>query len=402
MSKTLTILTNELVSTLRRKGFIITTLAIPVLALLGVLVMSLINIMSGQDDEISQIGIVDQTGKFNQFLIQKNVEFIQYDSEGQAVDNLVDGNIKEYIIIPPDYMETGNIYYFSTKTSITPPSYLTAATRDFLIDNLISDKLEPELTSRLQSPMNISSITLNEEGEISDGQGGFGAWIIAYLFAILLMLSIFTASGYLLQGLSEEKENRVMEVLLSSVSTRQMITGKVLGLGIAGLIQIVFWLLSASLMLNAAGNIGQIFSGIQFPADVITLGLVYFILGYLLFAILMAGTGAVSPTMRDSQQFTVVFSLIAAVPFFLMTFIIENGDHIVNIILTLFPLTAPLTVMMRINAGIPLWEIILSIILMSGTIVGLTLLVSRIFRVYLLMYGKPPGWKEIYRSIKQA
>jgi ABC-2 type transport system permease protein len=402
MSKTLTILTNELVSTLRRKGFIITTLAIPVLALLGVLVMSLINIMSGQDDEISQIGIVDQTGKFNQFLIQKNVEFIQYDSEGQAVDNLVDGNIEEYIIIPPDYMETGNIYYFSTKTSITPPSYLTAAARDFLIDNLISDKLEPELTSRLQSPMNISSITLNEEGEISDGQGGFGAWIIAYLFAILLMLSIFTASGYLLQGLSEEKENRVMEVLLSSVSTRQMITGKVLGLGIAGLIQIVFWLLSASLMLNAAGNIGQIFSGIQFPADVITLGLVYFILGYLLFAILMAGTGAVSPTMRDSQQFTVVFSLIAAVPFFLMTFIIENGDHIVNIILTLFPLTAPLTVMMRINAGIPLWEIILSIILMSGTIVGLTLLVSRIFRVYLLMYGKPPGWKEIYRSIKQA
>jgi ABC-2 type transport system permease protein len=216
-------------------------------------------------------------------------------------------------------------------------------------------------------------------------------------------MSIFTASGFLLQGLSEEKENRVMEVLLSSVSPRQLITGKVLGLGAAGLVQIALWLVSFRLLLPfASSSIGGLFSTLQFPPSIIILSLIYFILGYLLYAILMAGVGAIAPTVQMGQQMSAIFSMMSAIPFVFMVFIIENGDHIVNIILSLFPLTAPLTVMMRLGQGIPVWEIIASIVLLGLTIWGCLALSARIFRTFLLMYGKTPSFKDVMRSLRQA
>ena len=156
-------------------------------------------------------------------------------------------------------------------------------------------------------------------------------------------MSIFTASGYLLQGLSEEKENRVMEILLSSVSTAQLITGKVLALGVAGLIQIVVWLISGFALIRiASSSIGGYFATLSFPPEVITLSLIYFILGYFLYAILMAGVGAIAPTQRDGQQMSIIFTMFGAIPYFLMPFIIENGEHFVTKILTIFPLTRAL------------------------------------------------------------
>jgi len=265
------------------------------------------------------------------------------------------------------------------------------------------EQLSPDIMARLQAPLAVSSIVLDRSGQIDEGQNGWGAWVISYLFGLLLVMSIFTVSGYLLQGLSEEKENRVMEILLSSVSTRQLITGKVLGLGAAGLIQMIFWLFSAwGLLSLASSSIGGIFSSMQFPVSVIALSLVYFILGYFLFAILLAGIGAIVPTVRDGQQLSVMVTLLGSIPFFMMTFIIENGDHLLNIILTLFPLTAPLTVMMRINAGIPVWELATSVILMILSITGSLYIVSRLFRTYLLMYGKTPGLKALVRSLRQS
>ncbi len=152
------------------------------------------------------------------------------------------------------------------------------------------------------------------------------------------------------------------------------------------------WLLSGyGLITLAAGSIGGFFTTLHFPVSVVALSLVYFILGYFLFSILMAGVGAIAPTQRDGQQMSVIFTLFSAIPYFLMPFIIENGEHIVSKILTIFPLTAPLTAMIRLNNGIPLWEILTSVVALILAFYGSLLLVSKIFRVYLLMYGKTPG-----------
>jgi ABC-2 type transport system permease protein len=360
-------------------------------------------IQPSTEDEIKSIGYIDQVGMFEDYTQQGKIELLAYSSEEQAKADLLGQKIKEYFVIPSDYIATGLITRYSLNTDLEPPADVISAGQNFLINNLVKDKLSPEIIERVKYPALLSSVVLDKEGNVADGQGGFGAWIISYLFGILLLMSIFTASGYLLQGLSEEKENRVMEILLSSVSTNQLITGKVLGLGVSGLIQMAFWLLSAwGLLQLASGTIGGMFTNMQFPTSVVVLGLIYYILGYFLFAILMAGAGAIAPTVRDAQQMSVAFSLLAAIPFVLMTFIIENGDHIVNKILTLFPFTAPLTVMMRLNSGVPVWEIVVSVILLGLTIVACLWLASKIFRIYLLMYGKTPGWREVVKSLRQA
>jgi ABC-2 type transport system permease protein len=405
MNKTLIILKDELKGTLKRKGFIITSLVLPVLAILAILIYNIAGSIAKPPSEIEvqKVGYVDQTGLFTQYQQQNNIEMVAYDSEQLAKADLLDSKIKEYLVIPADYVATGQVTRYTLNTDLTPPTDVVQAAKYFIVSNLVKDKISPDIMERVKTPLIESSVVLDKTGNVAEGQGGFGAWIIAYLFGLLLLMSIFTASGYLLQGLSEEKENRIMEVLLSSVSSRQLIMGKVLGLGAAGLIQMIFWLIAAwGLLAIAASNIGGLFVGLEFPVGVIILSLLYYILGYTLFAILMAGTGAIVPTVRDGQQISVIFSLLASIPFILMTFIIENGDHVLNIILTLFPFTAPMTVMMRLNAGIPFWEYVVSIVLLVGSIVGCLLLVSKLFRVYLLMYGKTPGWREVVKTLRQA
>ncbi|HSW58286.1 MAG TPA: ABC transporter permease [Dehalococcoidales bacterium] len=405
MNKTGLIFKNELLTTLRRKGFIITTLALPVLGALALLVFQIVStiIQPDRTEEITRVGYVDQVGIFQGFTQQDRVHLIAYDTPLAANQALVAGEIKEYLVIPPDYLVTGLIGRFTMRTEIEAPAGTVSAIETFLVGNLLRDAVSPEVAARVFNPLFLSNVILDESGQPSTGRGGLEGYLIAYVFAFLLLMSIFTASGYLLQGLSEEKENRVMEILLSSVSTRQLITGKVLALGAVGLIQIVLWLVSGFILVRIASDtIGGLFATLTFPPEVIILCLVYFVLGYFVYAVLMAGIGAVAPTQRDGGQMSLILTLSGSVPFMLMPFIIENSTHVVTRILTLFPLTAPLTVMIRINSGVPLWEILLSLLLLALSIWGGLLLASKVFRIYLLMYGKTPGLKEIIRSLRQA
>jgi ABC-2 type transport system permease protein len=405
MNRTAVIFKDELFTTLKRKGFILTTLALPVLGLLGIILFQLISGAAKPSSltDVPRIGYVDQVGIFNQYTQQGKNLLVAYSSSEQAKQDLVAGNIKEYFVIPDDYLNTGSVTRYSMKTELEPPADILNASRDFLISNLLRDNVSFEVATRIKSPLVLSSVVLDKAGNIASGQGGFGAYAVSYIFSILLIMSIFTASGYLLQGLSEEKENRIMEILLSSVSTRQLITGKVLALGASGLIQIIVWLLTGYALISlGSASIGGYFTTLHFSSSVIFLSLIYFILGYFLFAILMAGVGAIAPTQRDGQQMSIIFSLLGAIPFFLMPFIIENGEHLVTKILTIFPLTAPLTVMIRINSAIPIWELVVSVSVLILTGYGCLLLASRIFRTYLLMYGKTPGWREIIKSLRQS
>jgi ABC-2 type transport system permease protein len=217
-------------------------------------------------------------------------------------------------------------------------------------------------------------------------------------------MAIFSSSGYLLQGLGEEKENRIMEILLSSVSARQLLTGKVLGLGAAGLVQIIVWLLSAVFLMRwVSTTTGGILSTLQIPGNLLVLSIVYFILGYLFFAILMAGVGAIGATARESQQMSMLFLMPVWIPFWVLFFLVRNPDHVINTVLTMIPVTAPTMVFIRLGtSGIPTWELVLSISLLVAAIIGALVLAAKAFRVFLLMYGKTPRLGEIIRSLREA
>jgi ABC-2 type transport system permease protein len=405
MNKTLLIFRHEFVYTLKRVGFIIMTLIVPVLALLGIVIFQIVSeVMKPTVAEIVNIGYVDQIGDFAGYTAQGKIQFTPFDHPELATAALIDKSVSEYIVVSPDYLTTGAINRYTLEKQLDTPPETAAAIKNFLTSNMLAGKVSENIAILVESPLKIAVTRLTETGAVATEQGGYANLLIPAIFSLLLALSLTFSSNYLLQGLGEEKESRLIEVLLSSVSTRQLLTGKVLGLGAAGLIQVAVWLISAPLLLNlASSTFGGFFSNIQLPGSFVVLGIVYFVLGYLLFAVLSAGVGAISPNAREGQQLAAIFTVLAISPLWFSSALMFLPKNPIWVFLTIFPITAPVEVMLRLGvSGVPGWQLAVSIIVMALSIVGIMLLSVRVLRTYLLMYGKRPGLGEILRNLRNG
>jgi ABC-2 type transport system permease protein len=405
MNKTLLIFRHEFIYTLKRVGFIIMTLIVPVLALLGIGIFHLVSeIMKPAVVETVNVGYVDQISGFEEYTVQGKIKFTRFDTPDLATAALIGKSVSEYIVISPDYLATGAINRYTLEKQLDTPPETAAAIKNFLTSNMLAGKVPENITILVQSPLHIMVTRLTETGEVAPEQGGYANLIVPAIFGLLLALSLTFSSAYLLQGLGEEKESRLIEVLLSSVSTRQLLTGKVLGLGAAGLIQVAVWLISAPLLLHlSSSTFGGFFRNIQLPGNFIVLGIVYFILGYLLFAVISAGIGAITPNAREGQQLATIFTLLAIAPLWFSSALMIFPKSALWVVLTIFPFTAPVEVMLRLGvSGVPAWQLAVSIAVMALCIVGALLLSIRVLRIYLLMYGKRPGFGEILRNLRNA
>jgi len=404
MNKTLLILRHEFLNAIKRKAFIIMTLIVPVLALIGIGVFQLISAGESPVVEAVTIGYVDEVGGFDQYTTQGYVELVHFDTPGDAKAALINGDVSEYFVIPSDYLSTGVINRYTLERQLETPLGIATVIKNFLTSNMLAGKVPPETVYRIEAPLDLVTTRLTETGEVATEQGGYGNVIIPGIFALLLALSLQLFSSYMVEGLGNEKESRLIEVLLSSVSPRQLLTGKVFGLGAAGLVQVVVWLASLPLLLNlASSTIGGFFSTIQLPANFLVLGIVYFILGYLLFAALSAGVGAISPSTHEGQLLVPIYALLAFVPLWFASLLFVFPDSPIWTVLTIFPVTAPMAVMLRLGVtGIAAWELAVSLAVLVLSIIMVMFLAIRAFRVYLLMYGKRPAWGEIIRSLRSG
>jgi ABC-2 type transport system permease protein len=404
MNKTLLIFRHEFVHMIKRKGFIILTLIVPVLALVGIGIFQLVSTDEPPLVETVTIGYVDEAGGFDEYTTQGYVELVRFDTPSDATAALINSDISEYFVIPSDYLTTGVINRYTLKRQLETPPAIATGIKNFLTSNMLAGKVPPETVYRIESPLSLVTTRLTETGEVATEQGGYGNVIIPAIFGLLLALSLQAASLYMVEGLGDEKESRLIEVLLSSVSPRQLLTGKVLGLGAAGLVQVIVWLVSLPLLLNlASSTIGGFFSTIQLPANFLVLGIVYFILGYLLFAALSAGVAAISSSARDGQPLTMIYAMLVFVPLWFASLLFIFPDSPIWTVLTIFPLTAPIEVMLRLGVtGIATWELATSLAVMVLSIIGALALSIKAFRVYLLMYGKRPAWGEIIQSIRSG
>jgi ABC-2 type transport system permease protein len=235
-------------------------------------------------------------------------------------------------------------------------------------------------------------------------ESDLGNVIIPGIFSLLLALSLMFGSVTLLSGLGEEKESRLIEVLFSSVSIRQLLTAKVLALGCVGLLQVLIWLISAPLLLELASSIfGGILAGITMPDRFLSFGIMYFILGYLLFAVLSLGIGAISSSAREGSQLSMIYTLTCFVPLWFSSLLFAFPGSPAWIILSIIPITAPIQVMIRLGVGpIPAWQIAVSMGVLSLSVVIGFFLAVKIFRIQMLMHGKRPGLKAIFASIREA
>jgi ABC-2 type transport system permease protein len=405
MNKTLLILRHEFLYMIRRTGFIIMTFIVPLIALLAIGVSQIISgVMKPSIAEEVRIGYVDKAGGFDQYTRQGNITLVGFATTDEANQALVRSDIKEYFVIPAGYNARGVINrYTLEKQLIAPPATMTAI-KNFISSNLLAGSVSQAAIDLVETPLNLATIRITETGAVAPEQGGYGNLIIPGIFSLLLVLSITFSSSYLLQGLGDEKESRLIEVLLSSVSTRQLITGKVLGLGAAGLAQVVVWVVSAPFLLNLAmSSIGGFFSTIQLPANFLVLGIVYFILGYLLYAVISTAIGAITASAREGQQLATIFVLLAVSPLWFSSLLMLFPNNPVWVALTIFPFTAPVVLMLRLGStDVAAWQIAASIAVLLLFILGGLLLTIRLVRVYLLMYGKRPGFGEIIRNLKSS
>ena len=272
-----------------------------------------------------------------------------------------------------------------------------------MLSNLFADEVPAGLAERLQVPYTLVVEEVQPDGA-EQGSAGFDIGRAAFfaVAGISLLFSVFFSSGYVLNALVEEKENRVMEVLLSSVKPDALLLGKFLGLGAAGLLQMAAWLTSVGVGVLVLGLI------VEIPTDLlimpglgdIAVAAAYFLFGYALFASLMAAVGAVTTSLREANQISAIVIVPAFIPVWLNFILFTEPEGTVARVLTYIPVTAPVTGFIRlaIDAMGPL-ETVAALLVLAASASGALWLAMRLFRAYLLMYGKRPTLKEIARSV---
>lgn len=420
---TWTVAWHEYVTNVRRPGFIFTTLLIPAFGLIGLIIVTF---LSGQamdmlrNEFISRdsrpVGVVDHSGLYTPIAAEFTEDFRAYPDEAAARAALLDETIDAYLIIPADYVTGGALTAYTRSGG--------NSFQDIILQDIIAlkrDKLNPLLVHGLAADK-LDAVTLTRVSDTGagdflpirlDAQGNpvaeeaspfafLGGMIASMAISILLFTSISNSSNYLLRSVSEEKENRVMEILLSSVSATDLLWGKVIGLGALGLTQVSVWMLSGILL---TGGLGAIVAGALAVLNPLTfiLALVYFILGYLLYGVLMAAAGSLGTSVRESQQIGGLFSFGAVIPWMINGFVMTNPNMTLARVLSWFPLTAPTMMMLRLPYGdVPVIDIIGSIAVLALSLPVVLWAGVKIFRTSLLIYGKRLSLKEIWSALRKA
>lgn len=405
MNKAFLIFIHEFLRKIKSAGYIILTLSIPVVALLGIGVFKLAKTMFEDSGEVATaIGYIDEVGIFDDYTDMGVTRFVPFSSRDDAKQALADEEIAEYFVIPEDYLSFGPIQRYTPEKEANTPVYTVELISSFLTANLLDEKVPPETIGLILTPLNLEVTWVTQEGEIALKESNPANIIIPGVFALLLSLGLMLGTTSLISGLGEEKESRLIEVLFSSVSVRQLLVSKVFALGLAGLIQVLVWLISAPLLLDLAlSSFSDFIRGIEIPANFIVLGVVYFILGYLLFAVLSIGVGAISSNATEGNSLAMFYTMVTYIPLWFLGLQIAIPNHPIWVVLTIFPITAPIQAMVRLGISeIPIWQIISSIGVLVISIVGGLYIAIKVFRIYMLMYGKRPKLGEIYRSLKSA
>ncbi len=411
MRRVLIVARHEYLVNVRRVGFIVMTLLVPLIGALGLFVAAFFGgqaaslLASTFTPEEGNIGVVDQMGAFTPLLSEYEERISLYLDEEQGRAAVREEKITTLLVIPEDYIETGKVIIISKEGGFGSAILEESDTlRAFFVDHLLRDEVDPALRQRLANPIEPVVVSLEQEGEPEGGPLSIILnMMVPYFLGMLLVMTIFVSSGYLLQGVAKEKTSRVIEILLSSVTARELLAGKVLGLGALGLTQISIWL--ASSVVLSGGSAGLL--GISLPfmvrPQVLILGVVYYVLGFLVYAVLMGGVGALGTNQQESQQLAGIFSLMAAIPLMVSGFMFTNPNMTFVRVLSWFPLTAPTMMLLRMPmAEVPMVDVVGSIVMLIISIPIILWAGSKLFRMGLLMYGKRPSLRQIARALRQA
>ena len=407
MKKTLLVLRNELITTVTRKSFLFTAFGLPLIAVLIFLGASVLQsdapdalrgLTGGSDESELQVeGYVDHSGLVN--VIHEDIPegiLVAYPDEASARQALSDEEIAAYYVIPADYIVSGDLIYINPDYSWTGSKDQSWVMRRTLTANLLDN--EPERIQRFWNAMDLEVKALAPSQE-RDRDNPL-TFAVPYATMIIFYFVIIMSSSLLLNSVTVEKQNRVMEILMASIRPRQLLSGKIIGLGITGLLQTVIWFGTGYTLLRLSGRTFDLPPGFELPPSILGWGIVFFLLGYAVYASLMATLGALVPNLKEGSQSTILVVWPTIIPMFLISILIEEPHGALSTALSLFPLTAPMTMMLRLSVGgVPWWQPPLAVGLLLITVYFILRAVAGVFRAQYLLSGQTFSTRRYFSAL---
>ncbi len=392
--------------TVRRRGFIFGTLLLPLgLAALFGLSALLAPSSPGSDPGTATVSVV--LVNESRVVIRPQEPLLHVVGSEEAATLIRDGSIAEYYVIPSTWPASSQVQRVETTSGPldvgalqrrqAQDEALAAVLRSALLS---TSGIRPDVAIRIVAPVDVRVVAI-DGGPTSDA-AAVASFLVPFGFTLLFVMSIFITSGYLLQSVTEEKENRVVEILLSSVPSLPLMAGKILGLGAAGLTQVAIWiaavLLAIPLISSQVGGLGDLAP----DPTVLVLALVYFVLGYLAFGAIFAAIGAIAPGNREAQQYSGFFGFLAVIPLiFSSAFLSGDVSTTLVWILALIPITTPATMLLVLAVAptIPVPMVVASLISLTLFTILATIASARVFRATLLLYGVRPSLRRIVDAV---
>ncbi len=436
MNKIWLIIRREYITRVRKKSFIVTTLLIPIM-MFGL--FSLFIYMAIKSEQKQTIVINDESGVFVNKLdtVQKSYTLV-YDHlrSGEENKGILERNKADiYLhIYPFADNKPDSIHLFKEGgVSLSAKSFINDQ-----LDNIFQAKQlqdagidKMQIDSIQNSVIQIKSFDLKDNKETNSEI----ASSIGYAMGFLIYLVIFIYGAGVMRGVMEEKTNRIAEVIISSVKPFQLMMGKIIGIALVGLTQFMMWivlmlLLQLLLPLFIPGLSEVLHSGVNMPSDmqnsmsglsnpenmgvikafmnqnwglIFASFLFYFLGGYFLYASMFAAVGSlVNEDPQEAQQLTIPVTMPIILGFVIMATSVKDPNSTLSVFGSLFPLTSPIVMLARIPYGVPAWQLILSMVLLVAGFIFMTWLSAKIYRTGILLYGKKPTWKEVFKWIRYS
>lgn len=424
------IVTREYLARVRNKTFVIMTFLSPLIMV--AMVMLIAYLTSLNNDEEKVVAIHDKAEIFDgAFTSEGAVTYLNYShlDLNQAIDSVTKKEFNGLLFIPEnpdqDYLAE-NIQFFSEET---PSASILSEVNKKISKSLTNKQLEVSGIDVKKWDKANKEVSLKIEtfsGQKTSKMASYIKMFFGGAAGYLLMMFIIIYGNMVMRSVIEEKTNRIIEIIISSVKPMQLMMGKILGTSLAGITQFVIWIIFGTILLFSVSSFfdvsPQAVQGVNAAAiensttqaqnivlDIINLPLlkislnflVYFILGYFLYSSIYAAIGAAVDSETDTQQFMFPVLIPLMLGIYVGFFsVIENPHGLVATIFSYIPLTSPVVMLMRIPFGVAWWEIALSLLILVGSVVFTIFLAAKIYRIGILMYGKKPTYKELFRWLK--
>ena len=420
MNKILLIIKREYITRVRTRAFIIATVLAPVF--IGVLLFAQVFLAMLDSDVQTRIAIIDQTGAIAERLKESRTDqyFVPDVTELDSLRaQTIDEDITGYLIIRED-MITGEAKPefvsmnagFQTIESIE--NDIERAIRDELLDR---SAVATDVKASLGRNIQLETSKLSKTGEEEEDNTGV-LFVTALIMAFSIYMAMFIYGTTIMRSVLQEKTNRIVELMVSSVKPFELMLGKVLGVGAVGLTQFILWTGAAMALTAFAAPIIAMVSGPPDPAAVeassgftmpeIPIGVWFFfvisyLLGYLMFGALFAAVGSAADSDTDVQQLTLPISIFIIIPILMLGKVASDPNSTIAVVSSMIPLFSPILMLARVAAtDVPLWQSLGSVVLMVLSFLGFIWVGARIYRTGILMYGKKVSFKEMLKWVRQS